>query len=213
MTAQDTAVAALGACIVFFLLAFGLRSVVHHRRTGSTGFIGISGRPDSAEWWGGALFTLALAAGLAAPILQLIGVVVPAAALESPWLRGAGVALYVLGVTGTLWAQFAMGDSWRIGVDTAARTALVASGPFRWVRNPIFTAMTTATVGLALFIPNVVSLVAVIALLVALEVQVRLVEEPYLIRAHGQHYQYYAARTGRFLPGVGRLETAPGNGG
>jgi protein-S-isoprenylcysteine O-methyltransferase Ste14 len=39
----------------------------------------------------------------------------------------------------------------------------------------------------------------------ALELQVRAVEEPYLIRSHGDAYRAYAARVGRFLPGIGRL--------
>lgn len=38
-----------------------------------------------------------------------------------------------------------------------------------------------------------------------LALQVRLVEEPYLLRTHGEVYRDWAARTGRFLPGVGRL--------
>lgn len=206
MTTQDTAMAALGGSIVFLLLAFGLRSVVQYRRTGSTGFIGVSGRPGSAEWFGGALFSVAIVAGIAAPILQLAGVVHPYAMLELAWVRAAGGLLYLLGMAGTLWAQFAMGDSWRIGVDLEARTALVAAGPFRWVRNPIFTAMSAATLGLALLVPNVVSLLAMAALLIALEVQVRLVEEPYLTRTHGEQYRRYAASAGRFLPGIGRME-------
>ena len=108
------------------------------------------------------------------------------------------------GVAGTLWAQFAMGDSWRIGVDAGARTALVASGPFRWVRNPIYTAMTAATLGLALLVPNPASLLALAALVAAVEIQVRFVEEPHLARAHGEPYRRYAALTGRFLPRIGR---------
>jgi protein-S-isoprenylcysteine O-methyltransferase Ste14 len=44
-----------------------------------------------------------------------------------------------------------------------------------------------------------------VAFLAGLEIQVRLVEEPYLIRVHGDAYRTYAARTGRFVPGVGRL--------
>src|SRR4030095_13965277 len=130
-------------------LAFGLRSFVHHRRTGATGFVGLSGRPGSAEWWGGVLFIAALVAGIAAPILQLARVVDPYPLFDVSWARAAGILLYLVGVAGTLWAQFAMGDSWRIGVDTGARTNLVAAGPFRWVRNPIFTAMSVATVGFA----------------------------------------------------------------
>lgn len=205
MTTQETAAIALAGCVVFLLLAFGLRSIVHLRRTGSTGFVGISGRAGSAEWCGGVLFVVALVAGIAAPTLQLVGVVAPYDVWVGTWASAAGGTFYLLGVGGTLWAQFAMGNSWRIGVDHGERTALVASGPFRWVRNPIFTAMTAATLGLALLVPNIVSLLAVAALIAALEIQVRLVEEPYLKVAHGESYRRYAAGTGRFLPGIGRL--------
>jgi protein-S-isoprenylcysteine O-methyltransferase Ste14 len=34
---------------------------------------------------------------------------------------------------------------------------------------------------------------------------VRALEEPYLARLHGDVYRSYAARTGRFLPGIGRM--------
>jgi protein-S-isoprenylcysteine O-methyltransferase Ste14 len=44
-----------------------------------------------------------------------------------------------------------------------------------------------------------------IAVAASVQVQVRLVEEPYLLRVHGDAYRAYAARTGRFVPGVGRL--------
>lgn len=207
MTTQDAAAVALVGCIIFFLLAFGLRSVVQYRRTGSTGFVGIAGRPGSVEWFGGALFAVAMVGSLAAPILQLAGVVEPYSVGSLPWSWAAlGCLFYLIGVGGTLWAQFAMGDSWRIGVDPGARTALVAAGPFRWVRNPIYTAMSVASVGLALLVPNVVALATIVALAVALQIQVRLVEEPYLVRAHGDAYRRYATSAGRFLPGVGRLE-------
>ncbi len=73
------------------------------------------------------------------------------------------------------------------------------------MRNPIFSAMVLAFLGLALLVPNAAALAGFVALVVALEVQVRLVEEPYLLRAHGDRYAEYAARTGHFVPGVGRL--------
>jgi protein-S-isoprenylcysteine O-methyltransferase Ste14 len=85
-----------------------------------------------------------------------------------------------LGLAGTLYAQLAMGESWRIGVDEGERTALVTGGPFAIVRNPIFSAMIPTSVGLTLIVPNVVALAGLTALALALEVQVRLVEEPYL---------------------------------
>jgi len=41
------------------------------------------------------------------------------------------------------------------------------------------------------------------------KIQVRLVEEPYLLRTHGPAYARYAQRVGRFLPGLGTLAPHP----
>ena len=84
MDTQTSAMWALGGYAFFLLLAFGLRSAVHYRRTGSTGFVGFSGAIGSAEWWGGVLFALSVVAGGAAPILQLAGVLSPTEAMLWP---------------------------------------------------------------------------------------------------------------------------------
>jgi protein-S-isoprenylcysteine O-methyltransferase Ste14 len=194
---------ALAGVVVYAALAFGLRSLVQLRRTGSSGFHGVSGRFGSAEWWGGALFVAAaLLAGLA-PVLQIVGSVAPLEVLDRPALHRVGAVLFAAGLAGTLHAQFAMGDSWRIGVDPGERTALVVLGPYRLVRNPIYTTMFAAIGGLGLMIPNLVALSAFVLLVVAIEIQVRLVEEPHLGRVHGESYRAYCGSVGRFLPGVG----------
>jgi protein-S-isoprenylcysteine O-methyltransferase Ste14 len=202
------AVASLALYLAYLAVAFGIRSLIQLRRTGSTGFHGVGGRPLSAEWIAGVGFALALGVGVAAPVLDLLGIVEPIGALESPALHAVGMALAVAGIAATFYAQLAMGESWRIGVDPAERTALVTDGPFGLVRNPIFAAMLPTGLGLALLVPSWVALVGVAGLGLALELQVRVVEEPHLLRAHGEAYAGYAARVGRFLPGVGRLRRA-----
>jgi protein-S-isoprenylcysteine O-methyltransferase Ste14 len=197
---------ALTGYAVFLALAFGLRAVLHYRRTGTTGFIGLGGRPGSIEWCAGVLFAVALVGGAAAPLGQLAGWLEPWDGDRIGALHAIGAILAAVGIGGTLWAQLAMGDSWRVGVDPDARTDLVARGPFRWVRNPIYSWMTLASAGLVLVSPNALAVTSLMALLVALEIQVRAVEEPYLERTHGDAYRRYAASTGRFVPGIGRLE-------
>lgn len=199
------AVAALAAYGLYLAFAFGLRTWLQLRRTGSSGFKGLGGRPGSAEWSAGVLFGLALAIGVAAPALALSGLVDPIEALDTAAVRLLGSVLFALGLAGTLVAQLAMGASWRIGVDTTERTDLVTDGPFAIVRNPIFAAMIPTSIGLTLMVPSVVALVGLGALVVALELQVRVVEEPYLLRSHGRRYADYAATVGRFVPGVGHL--------
>lgn len=193
---------ALGLYALFMLLAFGVRTWVQLRRTGSTGFKGISGRPGSAEWLGGVLFVVAVVLGVVAPVLDLLAVLPRMHATEAATYAGLVVAC--AGIAATFVAQTAMGSSWRIGVDATERTALVVEGPFRLVRNPIFTCMLVTALGLALVVPNAVSLGGFLLLLVAVEIQVRFVEEPYLRRVHGEAYARYAGMVGRFVPFFGR---------
>jgi protein-S-isoprenylcysteine O-methyltransferase Ste14 len=199
------AAAALGAYLLYMGLAFGLRTAIQLRRTGSSGFEGISGRPGSAEWLAGVLFVVAVAIGLAAPLLALSGTVEPIAVLDTTAAHVAGAVLFAAGMAGTLAAQIAMGESWRIGVDDTTTTELVTAGPFAIVRNPVFAAMLPVSAGLALMVPSSVAFAGLAAFVVALELQVRVVEEPYLGRIHGARYADYGSRVGRFLPGIGRL--------
>ena len=193
---------ALTLFAVFALLGFGWRSWEQRRRTGSTGFRGISGRPLSIEWFAGVGFVIAMAAAVFAPILQLLGFLGPLTDLR--WVNVIGIALAVVGIAATLYAQLDMGDSWRIGVDAGETTALVRSGVFGWVRNPIFSAMIVFAVGLALITPNVLALIGSALLVLTIQLQVRVVEEPYLLSTHGDAYRDYFRAVGRFVPGVGR---------
>ena len=196
------------AALVLYVLAlvvlFGVRSWVQWRRTGRTGFVGISGTPADAGWWGGVLFVAAVVLGLAAPLLAVTGTV-PASAPVAVQVAGLGIALAGFGAT--LAAQTGMGASWRIGVDPAERTELVVGGIFGAVRNPIFSAMVLGQAGIVLVVPSWVAALALVALVVAVQLQVRAVEEPYLRSVHGQAYEAYGARTGRFVPGLGRLRS------
>jgi protein-S-isoprenylcysteine O-methyltransferase Ste14 len=198
---------ALGLWAAFGALTLVGRALLQLRRTGSTGIAGTSGRLGSIEWTGGVLFLLALALGVVAGLLDLWDVVDPIAALNTTPVHVVGIVLFALGLGGTVAAQLAMGRSWRVGVDERERTELVTGGPFELVRNPIYAAMIPAVAGLALLVPSVVALLGLALLVVALEIQVRLVEEPYLLRAHGDAYAAYARRVGRFVPGLGRLRS------
>jgi protein-S-isoprenylcysteine O-methyltransferase Ste14 len=172
---------ALALYALFFALAFGWRTWWQLRTTGRSGFAGIS-RGSALERAGGARFGVALVLGVAAPVLALTGSG-PALFAPQPVL---GCALYAIGLALTLWAQRTMGGSWRIGVDPSERTQLVTSGAFAFARNAIFTGMLGVALGLALLLPNAPAIAAVASLVIALELQVRLVEEPYLTAQRGE---------------------------
>ncbi len=174
----------------------------HLRTTGSTGFHGLSGRPGSVEWLGGVLFGAAMILGLAAAVGEAAGWL---AGLWQPGPTGVliGVTVTLAGVAATYLAQVSMGDAWRIGVRAEERTRFVTAGPFAVVRNPIFSCMLLTAAGFAVLIPNWLSVASFMGLLVAVELQVRFVEQPHLLRTHGPRYREYASRVGRFVPGLG----------
>lgn len=190
---------------VYLALTFGIRVALQVRRTGSTGVKGLPSDASGVERFTGALFVFALLAGFAAPALTLAGMLEPIPALDGAVSNAAGVVLTACGILLTFGAQLAMGDAWRIGVDPAERTRLVTEGPFRLVRNPIYSALIPTVLGLVLMVPNVLAVGGFVAILLSLELQVRLVEEPYLLQVHGDAYARYAAKVGRFLPGLGLL--------
>lgn len=200
---DDVAVVAVTLFAAFGVFGFGWRSWLQYRRTGSTGFRGIRG--GVTEWVAGAGFAIALAVAASAPILQLCNVVEPLHALRAGWIQYVGIVVAILGIAATVYAQLEMGDSWRIGVDEREMTTLVHTGVFGKVRNPIYTAMFTFGFGIALVTPNVVACAGFILLVASVELQVRSVEEPHLLRAHGDAYRDYAATVGRFVPGVGLI--------
>ncbi|MGW5721446.1 methyltransferase family protein [Amycolatopsis sp. NPDC003865] len=202
------AVAALALFVVFMALAGGVRTLIQRRRTGDTGNRRTWAARGSLEWWGLAVADLGyLLVGLGAPVAALAGVP-PLAVVDYPVVRGLGVVLVIFGILATFGSQLALGASWRIGVDQSEHTTLVTTGPFRLVRNPVFTAAASVFLGLALMVPNLVAIAGLAVTLIGIEIQVRLVEEPYLRGVHGAPYTDYASRVGRFLPGIGRLRAS-----
>jgi protein-S-isoprenylcysteine O-methyltransferase Ste14 len=205
MKATIAADIALVLFAVFGVLGFGWRSWLQYRRTGSTGFRGTSGRIGSTEWIAGVGFVVALMVAVSAAILQRANVIQPIRILTAVWIQVTGIAVAVIGIAATVYAQLEMGDSWRIGVDEQETTTLVHTGVFGRVRNPIYTAMFAFDLGVALVTPNLVACAGFILLVATIELQVRRVEEPHLLRTHGDAYRAYTARVGRFIPGVGLI--------
>jgi protein-S-isoprenylcysteine O-methyltransferase Ste14 len=163
-------------------------------------------RPGTPAWWARALFAVAVLLGLGAPLLVATDVVQPIALFDEPgWVAG-GAAVVLLGTALLRAAQHSRVTLQERGADPVTATG----GLHARVRNPGFTGIVVATAGLLLMVPTSLGVLAAVLVVVAVQVQARAVREPGLARRHGEAYDAYAARTGRFLPRSGRdAEPAP----
>jgi protein-S-isoprenylcysteine O-methyltransferase Ste14 len=198
------AITALVLFVAFLALVAGVRTAIQVRRTGDTGDRRRAARQAPIQRRIDAVAAIgAIAVGVASPVASLLGL---APVVRSSGLAVGGLVLAIVGTIAAFAAQLAMGDAWRVGVDPDERTPLVTAGPFRFVRNPILSAVLLTCIGLTLMVPTLVALAGLAAVVIAHELLVRRVEEPHLRRVHGERYRSYAAAVGRFLPGIGRLK-------
>ena len=112
----------------------------------------------------------------------------------------AGIAVCAMATAITMVSQYQMGDAWRIGVDASEKNELVVHGMFSVSRNPIYSGMLLLGIGFVILVPHFLTLLFAAIGYFGLDVQVRTVEEPYLNEVHGERYETYCQRVGRYFP-------------
>lgn len=102
------------------------------------------------------------------------------------------------------WIHQALGQNWAVGVQVKENHQLITSGPYRWVRHPMYTALFGFAIAFFLLTANLLLGAVWLAMTFASAWRVGQ-EESILKETFGTAYQRYAAQTGRFLPKMGRV--------
>lgn len=119
-------------------------------------------------------------------------------AVQSPVLAAIGALLFACGIALAVWARLHLGRNWGMPMTQRAEPELVTSGPYRFVRHPIYTGLLTAMLGTAL-VDNLLGLI-VVAVLVAYFYYCGTVEERNLTATFPQAYPEYKSRTKMLIP-------------
>lgn len=112
---------------------------------------------------------------------------------------GIGLALVVCGLGLAVWARVHIGRNW--GPPMTVKLSgheLVTSGPYRFVRNPIYSGILLALLGTAVAL-NLMLLVIVVGLGCYFVYSCK-VEERIMLREHPDSYPDYRARTAMLVP-------------
>lgn len=124
----------------------------------------------------------------------------PFAHVDLPeWARWLGIAMGVASVFLAYWIFSTLGMNVTPTVVTRQAHTLVTSGPYRWVRHPLYSMGAMAFLGFALVAENwgIALLGALCFFILALRTGK---EEANLIQRFGDEYRAYMKRTGRFVP-------------
>jgi protein-S-isoprenylcysteine O-methyltransferase Ste14 len=147
------------------------------------------------------VFGLALWAGVLAYMLNPGWMVWSQIALPT-WARLAGLGLGIVSV-GLAYLVFSnLGNNVSPTVATRKEHQLVTSGPYHWVRHPLYSMGMLSYLSFALLSAN--WFIAALSVAVFIILNMRLPqEEAALIEKFGDAYREYMQRTGRFLPKIG----------
>jgi protein-S-isoprenylcysteine O-methyltransferase Ste14 len=137
-------------------------------------------------------------------ILRIITFLVMAAAVASgltkdtyitanPTVKIIGVICCVLGVAFAIWARLHIGSNWGMPMSIKEKPELVTTGPYQYVRHPIYTGVLLAILGSALN-AGVLWLIVFLAALFNFIFRAR-AEEKIMTREFPEQYPQYMQRT------------------
>jgi protein-S-isoprenylcysteine O-methyltransferase Ste14 len=137
-------VALIGVCWLVFMIAWAISALVF-RNTGRRYY---SPRATGLRL----LFAVAVFLAIGNPgivAFQPFGEL-----FRLDFAAAAGAALCIVGLAFAIWARIALGSNWGMPMTQHENPKLVTSGPYRFVRHPIYTGLSAMMIGTALVYPR-----------------------------------------------------------
>jgi len=120
--------------------------------------------------------------------------------IDGPVLEGVGLALWIAGLALAVWARLYIGRNWGMPMSRREEPDLVTTGPYRFIRHPIYTGIILAMIGTALAI-SLFGLI-VVAVAAAFFAYSASREERFLAEEFPATFPDYKARTKLLIPFV-----------
>ena len=119
----------------------------------------------------------------------------------TPWLPTLALALAAAGLLFACWARSILGSNWSAVVQVKQDHELIESGPYRYVRHPIYTGLLLALAGTALLLGEWRAVLGFVIMFVSFWRKLRL-EEAWLREYFGPAYGQYMQRVKAIVPGL-----------
>jgi len=129
------------------------------------------------------------------------------------WVRSltawwVGFALLGAGLAFSVWARVRLGRNWSGSVTVKEGHELIRSGPYSYVRHPIYTGLLAAVLGTAIASGTVRAALAFLIIAAALLRKLR-IEEGFMRETFPGEYQRYSAAVPALIPFIRLPRSAP----
>jgi len=115
------------------------------------------------------------------------------------WVRWFGITVAIIPIFFLIWVHRHLDRQWSIALELQTDHKLITTGPYKWVRHPMYLGIFVYTIGLILISSD---LLVLLFFGFSIWVDYRRIprEEEMMINEFGVEYQEYMKHTGRFLP-------------
>jgi len=113
-----------------------------------------------------------------------------------------GIAITCIGLGFAIWARIFLGSNWSGSVAVKEEHTLTRTGPYRWVRHPIYTGMLVGAAGTAVSVGEWRGVCGVVLMTLGFYIKARQ-EEQLMMQTFGAQYDDYKRATGMLVPGIG----------
>lgn len=129
------------------------------------------------------------------------------------WPRGAlpyivGLAVLISGLAFSVWARVHLGRNWSGNVTVKEGHELIRSGPYRYVRHPIYTGILTGVLGTAICSGTLRAALGLVIIAAAFVVKLR-AEERFMRETFPGQYQQFSTEVPALIPFTKPRRSAP----
>lgn len=132
------------------------------------------------------------------PLMEVVSIVMDST-FFSVSVRGIGAGIAVMGVIVFIISVITMQDSWRAGVSSTDKTEFVTRGIYQISRNPAFLGFDLVYIGMVFMFYNRLLLMVSVWAMVMFHLQIRFVEEVFLLETFGEVYLNYKNKVCRYF--------------
>jgi len=120
--------------------------------------------------------------------------------VNNPALQGVGMVLFLMGLGLAVWARVYLGRNWGAPMSEKVDAELVTTGPYQYIRNPIYSGIILAAIGTAVGVSWY--WVVGVVLAGAYFIYSSMAEERIMERLFAETYPAYKQSTKRLVPFV-----------